>query len=179
TVYAGHTGKLSYARVWRGTLKDGATLAGERVSGLYQLIGGKHEKVAEAPAGAVVALGRMDSVRTGDALTPSGRAAAVPWPEPIPPVFASAISTANRGDEVKLSAALQKLCEEDPALTVEHSTGTGELLLWGQGDVHLAVAADRLANRFNVQVNRARPQVAYQETIRKPVQQHARHKKQS
>jgi elongation factor G len=179
TVYAGHTGKLSYSRIWRGALKDGATLNGERISGLYALLGGKHEKMPEAQAGAVVALGRMDGAHTGDALTPTGKASAVPWPAQIPPVFASAISATNRGDEVKLSGALQKLAEEDPALSVEHNAGTGELLLWGQGDVHLGVAADRLAHRFNVSVARARPQVAYQETIRKAVQQHARHKKQS
>ncbi len=179
TIYAGHTGKLSYARIWRGPVKDGSSLNNERISGLYTLLGGKHEKVTEAPAGAVVALGRVDSAHTGDALTPSGKGTAVPWPDPIPPVFANALAASNRGDEVKLSGALQKLCEEDPALSVEHSAGTNELLLWGQGDVHLGVAADRLANRFNAQVTRSRPQVAYQETIRKPVQQHARHKKQS
>lgn len=179
TVYAGHTGKLSYARVWRGPLKDGITLNDERVSGLYSLMGGKHEKTTEAGTGAVVALGRMDNANVGDALSASGSATGVPWPNPIPPVFANAIVTEQRGDEVKLSGALQKLCEEDPALQVEHSNGTNELLLWGQGDVHLAVAADRLANRFNVAVTRNRPEVAYQETIRKSVQQHARHKKQS
>lgn len=179
SVYAGHTGKLSYARIWRGMLKDGATLNGERVSGLYTLLGGKHDKIGEANAGSVVALGRMDDVHTGDAVTPAGKADAVPWPDPIPPVFANAILAANRGDEVKLSGAVQKLIEEDPSLSVEHNANTHEMLLRGQGDVHLAVAADRLANRFNVSVSRSRPQVAYQETIRKTVQQHARHKKQS
>lgn len=179
SVYAGHTGKLSYARIWRGMLKDGATLNGDRVSGLYTLLGGKHDKIAEANAGSVVALGRMDDVHTGDAVTPAGKADAVPWPDPIPPVFANAILAANRGDEVKLSGAVQKLIEEDPSLSVEHNANTHEMLLRGQGDVHLAVAADRLANRFNVSVSRSRPQVAYQETIRKTVQQHARHKKQS
>ncbi|MEZ5670368.1 MAG: elongation factor G [Alphaproteobacteria bacterium] len=179
TIYAGHTGKLSYARIWRGALKDGTTLGDERASGLFSLFGGKHDKIGEAPEGAVVAIGRMDKVQTGAALSPSGKAAGVEWPAAIPPVFASAIVTENRGDEVKLSGAIHKLIEEDPALQVEHNAGTHEMVLWGQGDVHLAVAADRLAHRFNVAVSRSRPQVAYQETIRKAVQQHARHKKQS
>ena len=179
TVFAGHTGKLSYARIWNGSISDGDTLNGERVSGLYRLMGGKHEKQPRADAGAVVALGRMDGVKTGHALSPSGKAAGVDWPEPLSPVFANALTATNRGDEVKLSGAIQRLSEEDPSLTIEHSQSTHELLLWGQGDVHLGVAADRLANRFNAAVERSRPQVAYNETVRKTVEQHARHKKQS
>ncbi len=179
TVFAGHTGKLSYARVWNGSISDGDTLNGERVSGLYRLMGGKHDKLASAEAGSVVAFGRMDEVKTGDALSPSGKSAGVAWPEPLPPVFANALTAANRGDEVKLSGAIHRLSEEDPSLSIEHNQSTHEMLLWGQGDVHLAVAADRLANRFNAAVERSRPQVAYNETVRKPVEQHARHKKQS
>jgi elongation factor G len=94
-------------------------------------------------------------------------------------VYAMAITAENRADEVKLSGALHKIMEEDPALSVVHSQDTGQTVLWGQGEIHLNATIEKLARAYNLKVNGRRPEVAYKETIRKGTQQHARHKRQS
>ncbi|MSO91914.1 MAG: elongation factor G [Rhodospirillales bacterium] len=179
TLHAGHSGKLSYARIWRGEITDGTTLGGRRVSGLYHTLGQKHDKTPKALAGDVVALGRLEDVKTGDLLGAENGAAAGVWSRVLKPLFSLAIHAEQRADEVKLSGVLAKLVDEDPSLSYETSQDTGELLLWGQGEIHLLIALDRLRNRFHLSVKSQRPQVPYKETIRKPVSQHARHKKQS
>ena len=179
TVHAGHAGKLSFARVWRGEVKDGMTLNGERVSGLHSALGQKYEKLTKAGLGEVVALGRMDKVDTGAVLSESGNEEGPDWPEIRKPLFSLAIHAEHRDDEVKLPGALAKLAEEDPSLSYESSPDTGEFLLWGQGEMHLLVSIDKLKNKYGLSVTSQRPQVPYKETIRKPVTQHARHKKQS
>lgn len=177
TVHAGHMGKLSLARVWSGTVKDGQEFDQGRVSGLFQVNGAKFDKNGTAEAGDIVALGRLDKANTGDALGGQG----TEWPEPLSPLYSMAIEMNGSGhaDEVKLTAAVQKLCEEDPSLKLEHDQITGELLLWGQGEMHLRIAKDKLAGRHNLDVSAKRPQVPYKETIRKGVTHRARHKKQS
>ena len=153
TVYAAHTGKLSYGRVWRGSVKDGGSLGGTRIGGLYRLPGGEATKVPEAGPGELVALGRMDGVATGALLTPGGTGDALPFPPvPPPPVFSLAIATQDRKDDVKLSGALQKLSEEDLSLSVEHNPETGETLLHGQGEIHLNAVIDRLAKIYNLKI---------------------------
>lgn len=179
TLYAGHTGKLSLVRVFGGEMKDGATLGVSRISGLYSVNGQKHDKVSVAGNGEVVAMGRLESVATGDRLRETGTAAAEVWPDTMSPLFSMSIHAEARADEVKLTGALGKLIEEDPSLSIEHCQDSGELLLWGQGEMHLLIALDRLKNRFNMRVASERPQVPYKETIRKSKSQHARHKKQS
>ena len=179
TVHAGHAGKLSFARVWRGEVKDGMTLNGERVSGLHSALGHKHDKLSQAGAGQVAALGRMEKVATGAALSESGNDTAADWPEPRKPLFSLSVHAEHREDEVKLTGALAKLAEEDPSFSYEPNRDTHELLLWGQGEMHLLVSIDRLKNKYNLAVTSGRPQVPYKETIRKPISQHARHKKQS
>jgi elongation factor G len=179
TMNAAHTGKLSIGRVWHGSVKDGMTLDGSRVSGLFSLMGHKQDKRAAAPVGAVVGMGRMDEVATGSLLTPSATATPPGWPEPLRSLYSLAIHAEQRADEVKLSGALAKLVEEDPSFSFEPNQDTGELLLRGLGEVHLQIAIDRLKNRFNLGVTSSRPQVPYKETIRKSVSQHARHKKQT
>lgn len=181
TVHAPHMGKLSHVRIWRGTVKDGETLNGAKVSGIYAATGGKLDKRPSAGPGDVVALGRMDPIQTGDVLTPTGGMPdkGLGWPEVPQPVFARALKVAERNDEVKLSGALAKLAEEDPSLLVRHDPELGELAIWGQGDTHLRVVAERLRSRFKLDVTLSEPSVAYRETIRNRVDEHARHKKQS
>ncbi|MEE8394231.1 MAG: elongation factor G, partial [Rhodospirillales bacterium] len=179
TLHAAHTGKMSLARVWTGEVADGMILNGSKVSGLGRMMGQKQEKISKAAVGEVVALGRMDEVVTGDLLSDDSNASGGEWPEPLPPQFSLAIHAENRSDEVKLPGALTKMTEEDPSLSFEHSADTNELLLWGQGEMHLLIAVDRLKNRYSLGVASARPQVPYKETIRKPTTQHSRHKKQS
>ncbi|QCO15570.1 elongation factor G [Azospirillum brasilense] len=180
TLNGSHAGKISLARVWRGTVNDGMTLGGERVSGVFRMMGHNQEKLSQAATGEVVALGRLDKAATGDLLTDKGNAGrSAPWPELPPPVFGLALHAQNRNDEVKLTAAIQKLVEEDPSLKLEQSTDTGELVLWGQGDIHLQIAMDRLRNKFNVTVKGVPPQVPYRESIRKGTAHHARYKRQT
>lgn len=179
SVNAGHSGKLSVARILSGELSDGMTIGGSRLSGLYRLLGQKQDKTAVAAAGEVVALGRMDDAATGDMLSLSGRHRTEGWPEPLKPLFALALHAVNRADEVKLGGALAKLVEEDPSLSYELNKDTNELLLWGQGEMHLLIAIDRLKNRIRLEVTTHRPHIPYKETISKPISQHARHKKQS
>ena len=181
TLHAQHMGKLSFVRVWRGGVRDGESLNSVRVSGVNLALGSRLEKRTHADAGDLVAFGRLDGIGTGDILTPSGNAPAdaLDWPEALAPVYSLAVSASNRNDEVKLSGALQRLCEEDTSIRIAHNADMGELVVFGQGDTQIQVLAERLANRFNLEVATRAPSVPYKETIRKPVDQHARHKKQS
>lgn len=182
TRYVAHTGKLSWARVWRGSVEDGQVLAAGRVSGLYTGLGARLTKVDVAGPGQVVALGKLDGAATGAWLTVDGvvpgTAAPVALPAPRP-VFARAIRTEKRTDDVKLPAAISRLIEEDPSLVYEHEPGTGETLVRGQGAVHLAMVAERLRSRFGVGVRLEAPRVPYRETIRAAVREHGRHKRQT
>ena len=135
------------------------TLNGERVSGLHSALGQKHEKLSQAVAGQVAALGRMEKVVTGAALSESGDDTAAEWPEPRKPLFSLSIHAEHREDEVKLSGALAKLAEEDPSFSYEPNQETHELLLWGQGEMHLLVSIDRLKNKYHLGVTSGRPQV--------------------
>lgn len=185
TLHTAHAGKLSLARVLRGTIKDGAVLAapsGEtgRITGIARLMGGVASKLAEAAAGDTVALGRLDAARTGDSLS-GGRPMTplVALPAPVP-VMALAIHARDRKDEVKLGAALRKLAEEDRAIAVEQDPDGGALILRGQGEMHLRVAVERLQSRFGVATATGRPKIGFRETIRKPAAGiRGRHKKQS
>jgi len=179
TLHASQVGKLSFVRVIAGSIKDGSTLNDTRISGVFNMLGQKQNKQSEAQLGDTVAFGRMDDIATGALLSESGKAAAELWPDPLPPVFSLSIHAAERSDEVKLSGALTKIVEEDPSLSYGHNPDTGELLLWGQGEMHLLIAIDRMKNQYKLSVTSNRPQVAYKETIRKTVSQHGRHKKQS
>ncbi len=179
TLHAGHSGKLSLARLWSGKLKDGDSLGENRVSGISKMVGRQTKKISKAVAGDVVALARMDSVQTGDLLSTSGPIEGTIWPAPLSPLFAFAIHVENQADEVKLMGALQKLAEEDPSLSYMQNEDTGEFLLQGQGEIHLQIAAARLKNDYGLSILTDRPHAPYKETIRKGVSQHARYKKQS
>jgi elongation factor G len=172
-------GKLAYGRVWRGLLREGATLNGQRVGSLARIISGDQVRVPEASAGELVAIGRLDGVSTGAVLGSHGPDEILPFPEPPPPVFALAIATKDRKDDVKLSGALHKLVEEDPALSIEHNLETGETVLHGQGEIHLNSAIDRLLSTYNLSVDVHPPRTPYKETIRRQVLQHSRLKRQT
>ncbi len=150
------------------------------MSGVAKMMGQVTEKRGPAAAGETVALGKLDHAKTGDTLS-SGKKphAAVATVTPYPGVLAIAISAKERKDDVKLGLALNKLVEEDPSLVVIHNSETHEVVVWGQGEMHLRVATERLADRFGVAIERRRPTVGYRETIKKPVVQRGRHKKQS
>jgi len=180
TYHLSHSGKLSLARVLSGKIAEGMTLSGVRVGGVARPKGHEMTKLASAGVGEVVALARMEDVSTGRLLSASGKASlAQPWTAPLSPLFSLALAVENRNDEVKLTAALAKLVDEDPSLSVTHEAETHEMVLWGQGEIHLLIAADRLKLKYSLPVKTHRPQVKYKETIRKSVDQHARFKRQS
>jgi elongation factor G len=185
TVHLQHGGKLSYARVLAGRLEDGATIhasSGEagRVSGVSVLFPGQDNKRPAAEAGDTVALGKLDAIKSGDTLS-SGKTVpqALVHVEPSPPVLAMAVAAVDRKDDVKLGQALLRLNEEDPSLTMVQNPRTHDSVLWGQGEMHLRVALERLRDRFGVNVKSHPPAIGYQETIRKSITQRGRHKKQS
>jgi elongation factor G len=177
TVYAGQTGKLSFARIWRGTLRDGASLNNLRVGGILRFPGGETQKLAEAVAGDLVGLGRLEGAATGVVLGDGNHVPA--FPVPPPPVYAVSISATDRKDDVKLSGALQKLLDEDPALTVTRDAETGDTLLGGQGEIHLNRAIDRLTKGWGLAVGVGRPRNRFKETIRRAIDEHSRLKRQT
>jgi elongation factor G len=179
TYHLPHTGKLSLARVWRGSVAEGNVLNGVRVAGVVRLLGAQHDKVPAGQTGEIVGLTRMDEIQTGAVLTPSGKGDPLPQPEKPQPVYGLAIHAEKRGDDVKLTGSIGRLVEEDPTLELEQNAELREMVLWGQGDVHLQIALDRLRNRQNLAVVGHHAAVPYKETIRRGTQQHSRFKRQS
>lgn len=179
TYYTPQGDKLSLVRVWQGQLSDGMILNNVRVGGLYRLLGQQHSSISQAAAGEIVALGRLEGIQTGQTLTSHGGQVELPQADALVPVYALAIAHSKRQDEVKLSGALTKLLEEDPSLAWEQHGDTHEVILWGQGEIHLQVALDRLRRKYNLPMNTQLPQVPYKETIRKSASSHGRYKHQS
>ena len=185
TVHTPHGGKLSVSRILSGQVADGSELYlsdGEtaKVSGIYRLFGRDQSKQGSATAGDTVALGKLDAVRTGDTLTSAkGGMAPLVALTPPQPVYAFALRPRERKDDVKMSAAIQRLAEEDPALSLHHNQDSAETVLSGLGEMHLRVARERLEGRNQIAVEGDAPAVPYRETIRKTAEQRGRHKKQS
>jgi elongation factor G len=185
TLSTTHGGKMSIARVLSGQAGDGTTFLAEddeagRVAGVFKLVGQSNEKRGPAGVGETVGFAKLEKAKTGQTLT----AGKQPHPalakiDPYPPVLAIAISAKERKDDVKLGQALNRLAEEDPSITIVHNPETHEVVLWGQGEMHLRVATERLGDRYGIAIERRQPSVGYRETIRKSVVQRGRHKKQS
>jgi elongation factor G len=178
-LHQSHAGKLSLCRVWSGKLVEGQSVGGQRIGTLLRPFGQRLDKISEAKTGEIVALAKVDVLSAGQSLSAAGIAPTTDFPAADPPVFALSLAAKNRNDEVKLSGALHKIVEEDPSLSFEARGETHELLIKGQGEMHLKVAVDKLAGRYNVAVETTTPRVAYRETIQAGTQQHARYKRQT
>jgi elongation factor G len=174
-------GKQSLVRIWQGRLDDSMILNEQRVGGLYQLFGSQTKSLGSAQAGEIVAINRLETVKTGDLLTLNGQeiSKTILKANSLEPVFCHAITADERKDEVKLSTALSKLTDEDPSITWEHRESTHEVLLWGQGDIHLKVAIARLKRKYNLPVSTHTPHIPYCESIRKSTKSHGRYKHQT
>jgi len=182
--YNGTHGKLSLARILAGTLKDGAVVHARdgrdaRIAGMFMLKGEAQTKVSDAKAGDTVALGRLEGIATGETLSTAKSVLPDISIEQLVPVYTLAIETTDRKDEVKLTSAIHKLQEEDPSLHFLQNAELQEMSLAGQGEIHLKVAAERLASKYGLKITTHQPKIPYKETIRKAAKQHGRHKRQS
>ncbi|MDQ7821012.1 MAG: elongation factor G [Armatimonadota bacterium] len=180
-----YVGKLTYFRVYSGTLKAGSYVYNatrgrkERVSRILQMHANHREDIPEATAGNVVAAVGLRETTTGDTLCDENHPIvleAMHFPEPV---IAVAVEPKTRADEEKLSLALAKLAEEDPTFRVRYDPETGQTLIAGMGELHLEIIVDRMQREFGVQANVGRPQVAYKETIRQAAQAEGRYIRQT
>jgi len=184
TQYTPHGGKLSLVRVLAGEFGEGTVVQGarseERAASAFTLLGQDARKRGAGKAGDTLALGRLEKVLSGETLsTERGGITQIKAPDAPQPVYGIAISIKDRKDEVKLTGALGRLMEEDPSLKLEHAKDTHQMVLWGQGEMHLRVTLERLKRKYGVEAESQRRQVPYKETIRKGVEVRGRHKKQS
>nr|WP_084356021.1 elongation factor G [Novosphingobium lentum] len=183
-VHGGAMGRLALGRVLGSPISEGDELVigGEpaRTGSLFFLQGDKTVKQSVAQPGDVVAVAKIDAARSGMMLTMRGASAGQPSPAVYPARNATlAITTRDRKDDVKLSTALHRLCEEDPALAWTQDDATHETLLRGVNDEHLSVVIARLQRRYGVAVEARAPRIAYRESIGRPASARGRHKKQS
>ncbi|MGF1473294.1 MAG: elongation factor G [Rubrobacteraceae bacterium] len=173
-----HVGKLTYMRVYSGTLKAGSyvmnTTKGrrERVGRLLQLHANSREQREEVYAGELVAAIGLSDTGTGDTLISADDPEQIVLEEMIfpEPVISQAIEPKTKADQEKLAVALQRLAEEDPTFSVRTDEETGQTIISGMGELHLEIILDRLLREFRVDANIGRPQVAYRETIKKRVE---------
>jgi elongation factor G len=180
-----HAGRITLFRVYSGTLKSDSVVhnvtrdAAERAGSLLLLQGKAQTQVPEIQAGDIGAVAKLKDTQTGDTLADKASPivyAPVVFPEPA---TTFAIEPKTRGDDDKISTALQRLLEEDPVLRVSRDAQTHEMLLSGMGQLHIEVVVARLRKRYKVEVNLKRPKIPYRETIKGSAEAHGRHKKQT
>ena len=185
TVADQFAGRITIFRVYQGTLAADSTVrnatreADERLGSLSLMQGKTQVAVTEVKAGDIGAVAKLKDTRTGDTLAdPRTRLTFAPltFPEPL---LAYAIEPKSRGDEDKISTAMHRLEEEDGAIHYTRDPHTNELLLAGQGQLHIEVTVGKLKRRFGVEVNLKPPRIPYRETVTAAVEAHGRHKKQT
>ena len=178
-------GKITFVRVYSGTLKLGAELLDstinqeQRISRLFRMHANKQEALDEAHAGDIVACVGLTQTRTGDTLCDPEHPITLESIDFPAPVISVAVKPQSRQDNEKLGAALHALAMEDPTFVVSYDQETSETIIAGMGELYLEVIVDRLKREFNVACDVGAPQVAYRETIRKPVENEYKHVKQS
>jgi elongation factor G len=176
----GAVGRLALARVLGNGLNEGADLSEDmRAGALFALQGDKAAKVPAAEPGDIVAIAKADAARPGMLFGGSGDSGSELLIDLPPRNAVIAVRARNRQDDVKLSTALHKLVEEDPALEWTQDDASHETLLSGINEEHLGVTLQRLKRRYGVDVDTHVPRIAYRESIRRGVTQRGRHKKQS
>ena len=181
-----HLGKLTYIRVYSGTLEAGSNVLNtakgrrERIGKIYQMHANKREERPTAIAGQIVAVMGLKDTSTGDTLSDPAKQVILESMTFPAPVINVAIEPKTKGDQDKLGTAIQRLAEEDPTFQVRTDDETGQTIISGMGELHLEVLVDRMRREFHVEANIGRPQVAYRETIRKKVEKvDYTHKKQT
>ncbi len=171
-----HLGKLTYFRVYSGTVETGAQVVNstkdrkERIGKIYQMHANKREERPSAQAGDIIAVQGLKQTTTGDTLCDPANPVileSMTFPEPVIQV---AIEPKTKSDQEKLGVAIQRLAEEDPTFRVKNDEETGQTVIAGMGELHLDILVDRMRREFNVEANIGKPQVAYRETIRGTVE---------
>ncbi|GAA1418830.1 elongation factor G [Catellatospora coxensis] len=181
-----HLGKLTYVRVYSGTLDSGSPVINstkdrkERVGKIYQMHANKREERPQAFAGDIIAVQGLKQTTTGDTLSDPAHPVILESMTFPDPVISVAIEPKTKADQEKLGVAIQKLAEEDPTFRVKLDEETGQTVISGMGELHLEILVDRMKREFNVEANVGKPQVAYRETIRRTVDKlEYTHKKQT
>jgi elongation factor G len=181
-----HLGKLTYVRIYSGILKAGTQVLNptkgrkERIGKIYQMHANKREEIDSIGAGMIVAVMGLKDTTTGETLCDPGSPITLESMDFPAPVIEQAIEPKSKSDQEKLGTAIQRLAEEDPTFRVHTDEETGQTIIAGMGELHLDILIDRMKREFKVEANIGRPQVAYRETLRRPVDKvEYTHKKQS
>ncbi|MGH9032082.1 MAG: elongation factor G [Acidimicrobiia bacterium] len=181
-----HLGKLTFVRVYSGTLTAGTQVLNstkgnkERIGKIYRMHANKREEIEKASAGQIVAVMGLKNTTTGDTLSDSAQPVILESMSFPAPVISVAIEPKTKSDQEKLGTAIQRLSEEDPTFQVRTDDDTGQTIISGMGELHLEVLVERMKREFRVVANVGKPQVAYRETIRREVQKVSyTHKKQT
>ena len=179
-------GRLTYIRVYSGKADSGAQLLNstkgkkERIGKMFQMHANKENPVDFATAGHIYAVIGLKDTTTGDTLCDGDKPVVLESMTFPKPVISVAIEPKTKGDQEKLGLAIQKLAEEDPTFRVEHDHETGQTVISGMGELHLDILVDRMRREFKVEANVGKPQVAYRETLKRPVDKYDyTHKKQT
>ena len=180
-----YVGKLTFVRVYSGVIKSGSYVYNankrrkERVSRILRMFADRREQLEEVSAGDVVALVGLKDTKTGETLSDENQPVVLESMDFPEPVISMAIEPKSKSDEEKMSQVLQKLMEEDPTFKVKVDHETGQTIIAGMGELHLEIMVDRMKREFGLEVNVGKPQVAYRETITKPVKVEGRYIRQS
>ena len=178
-------GKFSFIKVLSGTITQDTTLVNartgetEKLGRLYTMCGKKSTEIKEVSCGDIAAIGKMDKVRTGDTLCDPRKVVSLKGIPYAPACYAMAIAPKTKGQEDKMGAGLLRLNEEDPSFTLYNDPETKQQVVTGMGDQHLDVLVSKLKSRFGVDAVLSPAKVAYREKIKKRVEAHGRHKKQT
>lgn len=185
TIIDPFVGRLSYLRLWSGSLQADSLLYNatrkikEKSGHLYQLVGKKHTAVGTAAAGDIIAIGKLKDSQTGDTLCDEHHPIVYPWPALPKPVLSFAIEPKSSADIDKVSLGLHKLIEEDPTLGFTRNADTKEMVLSGTGQLHLDLALEKLQRKYGAEVLIHTPKIPYRETIRSTAQAQGKYKKQT
>ena len=185
TVSDPYVGKLTYFRVFSGSLKADTPVHNanrekeERVGQVFLIRGKQQIPVREVPAGDIGAVPKLSETATGDTLCEKANPVILPGIEFPEPVMSLAVEPKSKGDEDKLSTALARISEEDPTFSARRDSEVKQTIISGMGEAHLEIAMERMARKFGVEVNSSLPRVPYRETIRKPAKAEGKHKKQT
>jgi elongation factor G len=180
-----YVGTLTFFRVYSGTLNSGDTVYNplkhkkERVGRMVQMHSNSREEIKEVLAGDIAAAIGLKDVTTGETLCAPDNIVTLEKMDFPDPVISVAVEPRSKADQEKMSIALGKLAQEDPSFRVESDEESGQTIISGMGELHLDVLVDRMRREFSVEANIGKPQVAYRETIRKPVEIEGKHVKQS